>query len=95
MPAMHPRTGVVDVGRVDGNAAAGPLSELFCFDVTMAVGECGHCGDRSPLAEAAAELDDDGVIVLCRACGHTMFTYVHSAAGRSLQLTGLRSLTVS
>jgi ribosomal protein S27E len=94
MPAMHPRTGVVDVGRVDGNAAAGPLSELFCFDVTTATAECGHCGARALVAEAEAELDDEGVIVLCRSCGRTLLTYVHAPAGRTLVLDGLRSLAL-
>jgi hypothetical protein len=94
MPTMHPRTGVVDVGRVDGNAAAGPLSELFCFDVTAAVGECAHCGSRAVLAEAVAELDDDGVIILCRSCGHTLLTYVHREGERMLVMAGLRSLAL-
>jgi len=30
---------------VDGNVLAGPLSELFRFDLTMTSGECRHCGD--------------------------------------------------
>jgi hypothetical protein len=94
MPAVHPDSGVVAIGRLDGNAAAGTLSEIFSIDVTAAIGECGHCSTRAALAEAITELDDDGVIVLCRSCGHTMLTYVHGAAGRTLLLPGLRSLTL-
>ncbi|GAA2228442.1 DUF6510 family protein [Herbiconiux moechotypicola] len=89
----HPEPGRV-AARVDGNAAAGALAEVFCFDVTEVLGECAHCGARALLAEAEAELDDEGVIVLCRSCGHTLLTYLSTPAGRSLQLPGLASLTL-
>jgi hypothetical protein len=38
--------------RVDGNAIAGPLSELLTADMTMAVVTCGPCGSGSVLATA-------------------------------------------
>ncbi len=40
------------MNHVDGNALAGPLSEVFRDDVTMALGRCTSCGDVSVLAEA-------------------------------------------
>lgn len=92
MTRHHPRTGAVDVGRVDGNAAAGPLGELFRVDVTVATAECAHCGSRGVLAETVAEIDDDGVIVLCRACGHTLLTLVESRGETVLEIAGLRAL---
>ncbi|WP_028063488.1 DUF6510 family protein [Solirubrobacter soli] len=37
---------------LDGNAAAGELSEVFALDVTTAVVTCVGCGTTGPLAEA-------------------------------------------
>ena len=37
---------------VDGNVLAGPLGELFRFDLTTTSGECRHCHDVSVLARA-------------------------------------------
>jgi len=40
------------MNHVDGNALAGPLSEVFRDDITTALGRCTSCGDVSVLAEA-------------------------------------------
>jgi hypothetical protein len=37
---------------LDGNAAAGELSNIFALDVTAAEGQCAHCGATKPFAEA-------------------------------------------
>ncbi|MDQ1572918.1 MAG: hypothetical protein QOH44_477, partial [Actinomycetota bacterium] len=44
------------MSHLDGNAIAGPLSEIFGADMTMASGRCGGCGDVSPLAMAMVYL---------------------------------------
>ncbi|HEX2291315.1 MAG TPA: DUF6510 family protein, partial [Pseudonocardiaceae bacterium] len=36
--------------RLDANAAAGPLAELFTVDLTTAVATCAGCGNSAPLA---------------------------------------------
>jgi hypothetical protein len=78
--------------RLDGNAAAGILSEIFGRDTTLAEGACRHCGRIGPLAETIAEVDEAGVILLCRGCGHTLLTYVHAAGRTSLALPGLAAV---
>ena len=35
---------------LDGNALAGPLSEIFAIDVTAAARRCAACGLTGPLA---------------------------------------------
>jgi hypothetical protein len=37
-----------DPQRLDGNAAAGPLSELFAAEMTQAMITCAACGARGP-----------------------------------------------
>jgi hypothetical protein len=91
MVTMDPTTGVVKVGRLDGNALAGLLGELFRVDITLARGTCGACGITSVLATAIVELDDTGAIVMCPGCRRTLFTVV----GGTLQLEHLASLALA
>lgn len=60
--------------RVDGNALAGLLGQVFTRDVTTMRASCRLCGTIGPLAEAAVEVDEVAAIVLCRGCTHTLFT---------------------
>ncbi|SMQ71153.1 DUF6510 family protein [Agreia sp. VKM Ac-1783] len=85
----------VPVTRVDGNAAAGPLGEILRLDITTAIGRCRHCGSAAPLSEAIVERDDDGVILLCRSCGHTLVTYLSRAGRQYLEFAGLLSLSTA
>ena len=52
---------------LDGNAAAGLLSELFAVDVTTAVLTCGGCGAVAALAEAKV-YGGMGVVFRCAGC---------------------------
>lgn len=79
-------------GRVDGNAAGGDLLEIFGRDVTAARATCAECHRVAALADAIAEIDDAGVLLLCRGCTHTLLTYVRSGAGGTLALDGLALL---
>lgn len=89
MVRMDPKTGVVEVGRLDGNALAGLLGELFRVDITLARGECRACGSTAVLATTIVELDDRGAIVLCPTCRHTLLSVV----GGTLRFEHLSALT--
>jgi hypothetical protein len=78
--------------RVDGNAAGGLLLEVFGRDMTSARASCTHCDHEAALADAIAELDEAGMILLCRGCGHTMLTYLRSEGRATLTLGGLTRL---
>jgi hypothetical protein len=80
--------------RLDGNAAAGILAEVFGRDMTLAGSTCRHCGRRGVVAQAIVELDDQGVILLCRSCGHTLLTAVRFDDAWSLALPGCAELRV-
>ena len=80
---------------VDGNAAAGILSEVFTGDVTRMLAECGGCGSVAPLAEAVVEIDETAAIVRCRGCTHTLVTVLRSEAGVRVVIGSLRELAVS
>lgn len=89
----HP-SGGIEIGRVDGNALAGPLSEIFRTDMTDASGECRHCGTLAQLADAIVEMDDAGLIVMCGHCGRTLFTVVRSEARTWIDLQGIAGLAI-
>ncbi|HEV7949242.1 MAG TPA: DUF6510 family protein [Glaciihabitans sp.] len=61
---------------VDGNALAGPLSELFRVDVTSAEGSCAGCGDTAVLACALVYPDPMGFVARCRSCDAVLLTLV-------------------
>ena len=93
MARLYPG-GTEPLVRVDGNAIAGALSEIFATDMTVASLTCGHCGRTAMLAVASVELDDDGFIVLCRSCDHTLFTGVRREGQLSIYLQNVTALTV-
>lgn len=88
MNAAHPghRT------RVDGNAAGGMLLELFGRDMTTARAACAHCDREAELADAIAELDPTGVILLCRGCGRTLLTCLRDDGRITLAIGALARL---
>ncbi|GAA4064581.1 DUF6510 family protein [Nonomuraea soli] len=79
---------------VDGNAAAGLLTQVFARDMTGAHGTCGSCGHNGPLAEAVVYGEAAGTVFRCPTCDNVLMTLVE-APGRILaRLAGLRWLAV-
>jgi len=79
---------------VDGNALAGPLSELFRFDLTTTSGQCRHCGDVTVLARAMVYLDPSGYVVRCCSCDGILFTVVTGPERTWLDLSGISGLQI-
>jgi hypothetical protein len=52
----------------DGNALAGPLHDLFCVEVTTAIGRCTGCGRTGPMAEMRVFDHAPGVVARCPVC---------------------------
>ncbi|MEO7015033.1 MAG: DUF6510 family protein [Leifsonia sp.] len=84
-----------DLNYLDGNAAAGVLSEIFAVDVTSASGKCAHCGDESVVARARVYPDDHGMILRCSACGDVLATLVEQPGRVSIDLQGLAWLRLT
>ena len=55
--------------RLDGNAAAGMLEEIFTFEVTSAHCTCAGCGRTAPLGALLLYGGEMGIILRCPACG--------------------------
>lgn len=76
-------------GHLDGNSLAGPLSDTFRFDPTVAVGLCGVCGDARPLAASIVYSSAMGHVIRCAACDNVLLTLVQTPAGTFLSTRGL------
>ena len=80
--------------RLDANAAAGPLTELFTVDLTAAVATCAGCGNSAPLAAHPLYADAPALVVRCPNCTGVVLRYASSGHRLRLDLTGAKLLTV-
>jgi hypothetical protein len=79
---------------LDGNAAAGPLADLFRFDVTAAVAGCASCGDTAVLARSRVFGGGPGLIMRCATCDSVLVRLVASENRAWLDLTGVACLQI-
>jgi hypothetical protein len=77
---------------LDGNAAAGELTEIFATDITAAVGQCAHCGAARRFAEAHLYMQAPGFVARCSVCQHVLLRLVNAGQRVFLDLRGLTCL---
>jgi hypothetical protein len=77
---------------LDGNAAAGELTEIFATDITAAVGQCAHCGATRRFAEAHLYMQAPGFVARCSVCQHVLLRLVNAGQRVFLDLRGLTCL---
>ncbi|RUR00938.1 DUF6510 family protein [Labedella endophytica] len=78
---------------VDGNALAGPLSEVFHTDMTTAVCCCDGCGETTTLASEMV-YGAHGLVVRCRSCDDVLITIVETPERVVLSFPGVSSVSV-
>ena len=78
--------------RVDGNAIAGLLQEIFVAEVTAARSACGGCGAIEPVGALVVYLAGPGVVVRCPHCDGIMIRIVRNGGRTWLDLSGTRSI---
>ena len=84
----------MDELRLDGNAAAGTLGEVFSFEVTTAEFACDRCGSTGRLGGAMVyEVRGLGVIVRCPSCENALIRLAYSRERPMVDLRGTRYLT--
>jgi hypothetical protein len=76
----------------DGNALAGPFQDVFCVEVTTAIGRCTACGRTAPMAEVRVFDHAPGVIARCPTCDHVLLRLVRGPGRAWLDLRGLTYL---
>ncbi len=73
---------------LDGNAAAGILSEIFTVEMTSSSTECGNCGREGEMATLMAFLQAPGVVLRCPVCNHVILRIVQSPSTTYLDIRG-------
>jgi hypothetical protein len=77
---------------LDGNAAAGELSNIFAMDITSAVGQCAHCGATKRFAEAHVYMGGPGDVTRCSVCEHVLLRIVSIRQHVFLDMRGMTYL---
>jgi len=71
----------MDEHRLDGNAAAGVLAEIFTFEITTARAACAHCGATGEVGAQMAYVSEIGTVVRCSACDNALIRVVRQDDG--------------
>jgi hypothetical protein len=80
---------------LDGNAAAGELSNIFALDVTAAQGRCAHCGATKRFAEARLYVHGPGIVARCAICEHVLLRLVNIRQRLLLDVRGMTYLSLN
>ena len=83
--------------RLDGNAAAGILRDLFVPDLTAARGACASCGTIAAMGGQHLYMYPlaPGAVLRCASCSGVLMVLVRGGARYRLALTGLTWLELS
>ncbi len=74
---------------LDGNAAAGELTNIFAIDLTAAEGQCAHCGATKRFADAQLYMQAPGLVARCMACQGVLLRLVSVGQRRFLDTRGM------
>lgn len=86
--------GDVEQSWMDGNEAAGVLSEVFSTEMTAAIGRCAGCGRVAALAETRV-FGGPGTVVRCRDCDAVLLRAVEGPGRTWVDLRGLAYLEIT
>jgi len=84
-----------DALRVDGNAAAGILSELFVSDLTSARAKCAGCGMTRTIGALLVYAHGMGTVVRCPGCDRVVLRVARTPTHMWLDATGATSIVIS
>jgi Zn finger protein HypA/HybF involved in hydrogenase expression len=77
--------------RLDGNAAAGLLRDVFAAEATTAVGTCDHCGSIEAVGAIHVYLAA-GTVLRCPHCDSVVMKVVTDGDRIWIDFRGLRTL---
>jgi hypothetical protein len=82
--------------RLDGNAAAGVLREVFVYDMSGATGQCAACGAIAEVGAQHLYMQplSPGAVLRCRSCESVLMVLVHGNGRYRFGLQGLKWLEI-
>jgi hypothetical protein len=75
--------------RLDGNAAAGMLTDVLAVEATTGLASCAGCGTSNQLGALAAYMHGMGAVLRCPACDAAMLRAGHAPGRVWLDLRGM------
>jgi hypothetical protein len=78
--------------KLDGNAIAGLLSEIFTTEMTTAHSTCAGCGTVHVVGRVDVYLNAPGAVVRCPACDHILMRVVKGGGRIWVDMRGTRCL---
>jgi ribosomal protein S27E len=80
--------------KLDGNAAAGLLRELFTFELTTATGRCDNCGAVAEIGAVTVYANAPGTVLRCPSCGSVLMRVVADGGRYWLDVRGITWLEI-
>jgi predicted enzyme related to lactoylglutathione lyase len=77
---------------LDGNAAAGELSELFALDPTTATATCAGCGTTGAMAQVLVYPAGMGTVLRCPSCDAVLARVARFGGEVRIEMRGVRVL---
>ena len=81
--------------RLDGNAAAGLLTEVFAAEMTAALGTCAHCGATNAIGAVQVYAQAPGTVLRCPSCTSVLMTIVRTRQQLHVDLSGTRRVEIA
>ena len=75
---------------LDGNAAAGALSEIYGDDMTTVLAECASCGNVDHIGGLIAYVHAPGIVLRCTACSTVVIRIVQTPKRTYVDVRGKR-----
>ncbi|HEX3317140.1 MAG TPA: DUF6510 family protein [Solirubrobacteraceae bacterium] len=78
--------------RLDGNAAAGILLEVFAREMTTAMETCANCGATGAVGAVYVYMGGPGTVLRCPSCDNVLMCVVKAGEHLHLDLSGVRRI---
>ncbi|MDQ3911539.1 MAG: DUF6510 family protein [Actinomycetota bacterium] len=84
----------MDEHKLDGNAAAGLLREVFAYEMTTAEVVCANCGAIWRIGQAMVYGHEMGTILRCPSCEHALVRVARGPERYWVDLKGVEYLQI-
>lgn len=81
--------------RLDGNAVAGLLGDVFAVEMTAALVSCAHCGATGAVAASQVYLQAPGVVLRCPGCTGVIMRFAQVRGRLVADLRGVGRVELS
>jgi ribosomal protein S27E len=81
--------------RLDGNAEAGLLREVFAVELTTARGRCDNCGNVAEVGAVMVYANAPGTVLRCPVCNAVLMRIASNGGRHWLDVRGITWLEIN